>query len=54
MDLVNQVFTTGALFLWQALLLYVYKELYAPRLPIRLLLFILLTLSIVIGIGIGI
>ena len=49
MDLVNQVLTIGALFAWQALLLYVYRELYAPKLPLRLLLLIILLLSIVAG-----
>lgn len=33
MDLVRQVFTIGALSVWQALLLNIYKELYAPKLP---------------------
>ena len=51
MNLVKQAFTIGALFLWQALPLYVYKELYAPKLLIKLLLSVLLALSIAVGIS---
>ncbi|AFA39973.1 hypothetical protein Pogu_1946 [Pyrobaculum oguniense TE7] len=53
MDLVRQILTIGALFVWHVLLLYVYKELYAPRLPMKLLLPLLLVLSIVAGVQLG-
>lgn len=53
MDLIRQVFTIGALCAWQALLLYVYRELYAPKLPLKLLLLIILLLFIAVGVQLG-
>ncbi|AAL63480.1 conserved within P. aerophilum [Pyrobaculum aerophilum str. IM2] len=49
MDLVEFILTTGAFFVWQAIFLYVYKELYSPKLPMRLFLPVVFLLSALFG-----